>query len=334
MSPSSMMPPLTWHTFFTTWNLHIGWSVACAALLVGYFAGLRAAHRRGDKPVGPVRIASFILGVVSLWICLSSSVDAYAMSLFWIHMIEHLTLIMLVPALLVLGHPLTVLRTAGGERWRADFDRVMYSPPVAILTHPFVGMAVYAVVVFYTHLTPFMDRMADNPDLMLTEQLAYILAGYLMLLPLIGEEPIRWQTPYLLRLALLIVAMIPDTFVGIILLQTQKNPFPMYMGMRPPWAPPALHDLDIGGALMWSVGDGLMMLLCVGIVVSLVSGQTRDRVLGPWLESVRTTTFTEHVERAGGHVDGERGTTIDDDEDALTAYNDMLQRLGRSSGDS
>ena len=102
----------------------------------------------------------------------------------------------------------------------------------------------------------------------------------------------------------------------------------MYMGMRPPWATSALHDLDIGGSLMWSLGDGLMMLLCVGIVVSLISGQTSDRILGPWLESVRTNTFNEHIERTGGHVDGERGATIDDD-DALAAYNDMLQRLGR-----
>ncbi len=333
MSPSSMMPPLTWHTFFTTWTLHAGWTIACAVLLVGYFAGLRAAHRRGHTPVGPARIASWVLGVVSLWVCLSSAVDAYAMSLFWMHMIEHLTLIMLVPAFLVLGHPLTVLRASGGPRWQEAFDRVMHSLPMSILTHPFVGMAVYAVVVFYTHLTPFMDRMAENPHLVVAEQLAYISAGWLMLLPLIGEEPIRWQTPYLLRLALLIVAMIPDTFVGIILLQTQKDPFPMYMGMRPSWAPPALRDLDIGGSLMWSVGDGLMMLLCVGIVISLISGQTSDRILGPWLESVRTNTFTEHVERTGGHLDGERGATIDDDDAALAAYNDMLQRLGRAHTD-
>ena len=197
MSPSSMMPPLTWHTFFTTWNLHIGWSIVSVALLVGYVAGLRAARRRGHNPVGPARIASFVLGVVSLWVCLSSAVDAYAMSLFWMHMIEHLTLIMLVPALLVLGHPLTVLRASGGEGWQERFDRFMYSPPIAILTHPFVGMAVYAVVVFYTHLTPFMDRMAENPHLMVVEQLAYISAGWLMLLALDrrGADPVADAVP-------------------------------------------------------------------------------------------------------------------------------------------
>ena len=327
-----MMPPLSWHTFLTTWHLNAGWVLACAALLIAYFAGLRAARRRDERPVGPARILSFVLGVVALAGSLCSAVDAYAMSLFWMHMIEHLTLIMLVPALLVLGHPLTVLRASGGVQWRAGFDRFMHSAPVSVLTHPFVGMASYAVVIFYTHLTPFMDQMAAHSGLMLAEQVGYVLSGWLMLLPLIGEEPIRWRTPYLLRLALLVVAMIPDTFVGIILLQTQKDPFPTYMAMRPTWATPALHDLDIGGSLMWSVGDGLMMCLCIGLVVSLMAGQTRDRVLGPWLESVRSNTFTEHVERTGGQFEGELGATIDDDEAALDAYNRMLERLGRPDG--
>lgn len=324
-----MLPPLGWHAFFTTWHLNVGWLLVCAALLVGYLVCLRAAMRGGRRPVGPVRVLSFVCGVVALAVCLCSSVDGYAMALFWMHMIEHLTLIMLVPALLVLGHPLTVLRAAGGDRWQERFDSVMHSPPVSVLTHPFVGMTVYAVVVFYTHLTPFMDRMAHDSHLMAAEQFAYVFAGWLMLLPLIGEEPIRWQTPYLLRLALLVVAMVPDTFVGIILLQTQKDPFPAYMAMRPPWAEAPLDDLDIGGSLMWSVGDGLMMCLCVGLVITLMTGRTRDRVLGGWLESIRTSTMVEHVERSGGQVTGERTATIDDDDNALDAYNDMLRRLGR-----
>lgn len=323
------MPSLGWHTFFTTWNVHGGWLFVCAVLLLGYLGGLRVARRRGERNVGPVRVLSFVLGVVALGVCMSSAVDAYAMSLFWMHMIEHLTLIMFVPALLVLGHPLTVLRSAGGDRWQRRFDRFMHSLPISVLTHPFVGMAVYAVVIFYTHLTPFMDHMTAHPGLMLAEQVAYLVSGWLMLLPLIGEEPIRWQTPYLLRIALLMVAMVPDTFVGIILLQTPKDPFPMYMAMRPSWATPALHDLDIGGSLMWSVGDGLMMCLAVGLMFSLIGGRTRDRVLGSWLEAIRTSTMVEHVERTGGQVAGDRGTTIDDDEDALDAYNDMLRRLGR-----
>ena len=322
-----MLPPLGWHALLSTWQLNVGWLVVCAALLVGYLGCLRAAMRAGRRPVAPVRVLSFVAGVLALAVCLCSAVDGYAMALFWMHMIEHLTLIMFVPALLVVGHPLAVLRAAGGDRWQASFDSVMRSRPVEVLTHPFAGMTVYAIVVFYTHLTPFMDRMAHNSHLMGAEQFAYLFAGWLMLLPLIGEEPIRWQTPYLLRLALLVVAMVPDTFVGVILLQTQQDPFPSYMAMRPAWAPSPLDDLDIGGSIMWSVGDGLMMCLCLALVVTLIAGRARDRVLGGWLESIRTSTMVEHVERAGGHVTGQRAATIDDDDEALAAYNDMLRRM-------
>jgi putative copper resistance protein D len=249
------------------------------------------------------------------------------MSLFWMHMIEHLTLITVVPTLLVLGHPLTVLRNAGGPAWRAEIDELLQRGPISWLTHPLVGLTAYGLVVFYTHLTPFMDKMVDNPSLMTVEQIAYVVSGAWLLLGAIGDEPIRWRTPYLLRLILLVMAMVPDTLVGIVLLQTQRNPFPSYMAMRPPWAPDPLRDLDIGGSLMWAGGDGLMMCLSIGVVVVLLS-RRQDSFLGTWLESARTGTMVGHVERSGGAVALEDGASIDDDDAALAAYNEMLRKMG------
>ena len=319
------LPVLDWHSFLTTWELRPGWLAFCALLLVAYAYGLYAAGLRGNPLGSPVRIACFGLGVAALAICMSSAVDAYAMSLFWMHMIEHLTLITVIPALLILGHPLTVLRSAGGPEWQRVFDAAMHSLPISILTHPLVGLTAYGVVVFYTHLTPFMDRMATDPDLMVVEQLLYLGSGTWLLLGAIGEEPIRWKTPYLLRIVLVVMAMVPDTLVGIVLLQTEGNPFPTYMAMRPAWAPSALHDLEVGGSLMWAAGDGLMMLLAVGLVLGLLT-RGRDRFLGDWLEGVRTSTFVAHAERSGVELDRPEGP-LDEDDEALAAYNEMLARL-------
>jgi putative copper resistance protein D len=320
--------PLSWHTFLTTWEPHPGWLLVCGLAVAAYLVGVLCCRRQGD-PVHPVRIACFLLGNLLLAICLCSALDAYAMSLFWMHMIEHITLITLVPAFLVLGHPFTVLRDAGGPTWRAEFDGAVNRPPVTQLTHPLVGLVAYGLVVFYTHLTPFMDKMVMNPSLMTLEQVLYVGSGFWLLLGAIGNEPFRWHTPYLLRLVLLVMAMVPDTLVGIVLLQTTQNPFPMYMGMRPHWAPDPLHDLDIGGSLMWAVGDGLMMCLAVGVMLALLTRQ-RDQLLGSWLESARTATFVGHVERTGGALDAQKigDRSIDDDEAALDAYNEMLRRLG------
>jgi putative copper resistance protein D len=324
----SDLPPYSWHAFFHSWHLNVGWLLFCVVVAAFYLSALHRAHLRGVHPVHPIRIVAFLAGLGILAWCLCSSIDVYAMALFWVHMIEHLTLITVVPALLVVGHPLTALRAAGREKWQTLFDTVVRHRLIAVITSPFVGLVVYSVVIVYTHLTPFMDEMTVHPWLMSLEQILYLLSGWMLLVGTIGEEPIRWQTPYLLRLVLLVMAMIPDTLVGIVLLQTTTSPFPVYMGNRPTWATSAVHDLDIGGSLMWAAGDFLMMSLAIGIIVSVTAGSAGERLLGPWLESARTNTFVERVSRAGVAVppSWRDGSTIDDD-DALDAYNDMLQRM-------
>jgi putative membrane protein len=133
------LPPLDWGTFLGTWQLQPGWTLVCAVLLVAYLWGVRRGVRHGGT-VSPVRVVFFVLGLALLLTCLSSAIDAYAMSLFWMHMVEHLTLITVVPAFLVLGHPLTVLRNAGGETWRARADHLLQTSPVSWLAHPLLGL--------------------------------------------------------------------------------------------------------------------------------------------------------------------------------------------------
>jgi cytochrome c oxidase assembly factor CtaG len=317
--------PLSWSTFFGTWTLRPGWLIVCALLVVAYVLGRFAAGRESSVPVW--RVASFCAGCALLWVTVASAIGGYAMSVFWMHMVLHLTLIMVVPALLVLGHPFTVLVEACPPESQPRAQKILRSRPVTVLTHPATGFLVYSVTILGTHLTGFMDQMALHTWIMTGEQVLYVVAGYLFLLPLLGEEPIRSHPSYLLRLILLVAAMIPDTVVGIVLLQTSHDPFPVMMGMHPGWAPPALADIQIGGGLMWAAGDGLMMSLCVGLMISVITSPTRrDQLTGSWLEGVRSSTMatrTRGPEEASG-----LGEPFDPESDeALDAYNRMLTRL-------
>jgi putative membrane protein len=296
------LPPLSWSTLVQTWDVGPGRTLVAVALLAAYVL----PQRRGRR-VPCWRAASFGTGVALLWLTLDSGLAAYADALFWVHMVVHLLLVMVVPALLVLGHPLTA---TGLARTRV----------VTALTHPLVGLAAYGVVIVGTHLTAFMDHMGAHPWLGPLEELLYVGAGWLLLTPLVGEEPIRWRPPVLGRIGLLVVAMVPDTVVGIVLLQASTNPFPaMFPGTT--WGPDPLADVQTGGAIMWVGGDGLMMLLAVGLVLALVAGHGRDHVLGSWLESVRR----DRLETLTGQSLGEEP----DDETALAAYNRMLARRAR-----
>ena len=325
-----MMParePFGWHALAHVWQFEPWWALALVVLGGGYLAAFAAGRRAGDGGRVPVlRAVSFVGGLGLTLLTLCSAIGAYAMTVFWVHMVEHLILIMVVPALLVLGHPLTVVRQSLSPLGRTRFDAVLRSWPIAVLTHPLSGFTVYAVVIFGTHLTSFMDQMAVHGWLMTGEQVVYVVSGWLLLLPLIGEEPIRWRPPYLPRVALLLFAMVPDTVVGIVLLQSEHVLFPVYMRNHPDWAPTPVRDTQIGGALMWVGGDGLMMLLAVGLVVVLITNKgAQQNVLGPWLESVRSKTLAAQVSR-GAEEDAVRDAEADSAE-MLEAYNRMLGRL-------
>lgn len=326
MTGMSDLPPLTWGTFFSTWDLPIGWTIVCVAGLAAY---LLAWRRAGDATtVRPWRVASFVLGVVLTWACMASAVGVYSMALFWMHMVLHLTLITVAPAFLVVGHPITVLVEALEPPRRERVLAALRSRPAGVLTHPLTGLTVYAATIVGTHLTGFMDAMAQHSSLMVGEQVLYLAAGYLFLLPLVGEEPIRTDLSYGARMILLVAGMIPDTIVGIVLLQTETNPFRTFASMRPAWAPNGLDDLQTAGGLMWAEGDGLMMALAVAVMVAAITTEKRrERIVGPWLQGVRRSTLAGPAQE---RVDGEAAPDLDPDSDeALEAYNRMLAGLHR-----
>jgi putative membrane protein len=329
------LPPLGWDAFVNSWQLEPWWTLFAALLLVGYGAGVAACRRHAVRAVHPVRVGCFVAGAVLLVLTVSSAVGVYAMSLMWMHMVEHLMLIMVVPALLVLGHPLTVLRAAASTRGREhQVDAVLGAGPIAVLTHPVTGFLLYTGVIVGTHLTSFMDVMATHGVVMGAEQVLYLASGYLFLLPMIGDEPIRWQVPALARIGLVLIAMTPDTIVGIVLMQANRDLFPTMAGMHPSWAPSPIDDQQVAGALMWAGGDGLMMLIGFGLTFAVIARPTSPNLLGRRLEAVRRSTLVAQVSRGGGDSTSfDAENDVDEDDAMLVAYNRMLGRLNETGAE-
>lgn len=302
-------------------------TILCLIALGLYLLGLRRLARVG-QPISRWRRASFVFGLVSLVVTLASPIDRYAMSLFWIHMIEHLLLIMGVPTFLVLGKPLTVIGAGLGRPPR------QWGRTVSLLVHPVVSLAVYAAVIVGTHLTDFMDRMASHMWLMDAEQVGYLVSGFLLMEAMIGAEPVRWRLPYAGRLLFMLVSMVPDTLVGIVIMQSTETLFPAYMAMRPAWAMGAHQDALTAGGIMWAGGDGLMMLMGFGVAAAALFGPGRGDLLGERLNRIRHETLIEHLQAAGVDTDTVSNSDADDSDAALDAYNAMLARLAKSDPDA
>ncbi|NKQ52519.1 cytochrome c oxidase assembly protein [Amycolatopsis sp. K13G38] len=307
-----MTTPLSWHALFAAWDMPVA-----AAVLVVLAAGLYLWGARRARPWPLGRTAWFLGGLVVVVVAVGSSVNAYSGVLFSMHMAQHLLLIAVAPTLLVLGRPLALLHAALGER--PVLDRV-----VRLVTHPLPALGVYAAVVAGTHLTPFLQGALTHPALHGLEEVAYLVAGYLVLLPVLGDSPVRPPLPPVLGLVVLFLGMVIDTVVGVSLLMTPHEPFPAYAAVARDWGPGLIEDLHWGGAAMWVGGDILMAALAIIVIGRWVSAPDHGNDLGPWLEAARRSALGSEDSTAD----------VDDDEDALRAYNAMLARLasGRRPG--
>jgi cytochrome c oxidase assembly factor CtaG len=326
------LAPLTWARAFTTWRFAPVTTGLLVLVLLLYAAGVVAA-RRGGTRWPAVRTAAFVCGLAVAGAAVMGSPGVYGDGgLFWLHMIEHLMLIMLAPWLLCLGHPVGLLLAAARGRTRELVEAAGRTRLVRLLRSPITGLAVYAAILFGVHLSSFMDAMTGSPALMALERVLYLGGGYLYFSRLLTADPPSAAVPYPFRLFSLLMGMSADTVVGVVLLQATHPPFPSYTAMRPSWGPGPVADIHDGGATMWIGGDGLMFVMMVIVGATWLLDRSPEAArAGGFLESVRQAALAdtghEEVRDDGSRERLRASGNVDEDDAALDAYNALLSRL-------
>lgn len=304
------LPPLTWTTAFTQWEFAPPVTASVAVVGALYAWGVFRAVRGRGRAWPWWRVASFGLGLLIIALSLQSSIGVYDDDLFWIHMVQHLLLIMVAPPLLVIGAPVMLLLHTGSPPVHRATRRLVRSTPVTFLTNPAVAVIAYTIVVLVTHLTGFMDTVLSNQVAHDGEHALYLLAGYLYFLPIFGDEPIRWRLSYPMKILLLLLSMPVDTFTGVALMQSRG----MY-GM-------SAGDIHDGGAVMWIGGDFIMLVAILVVFVLWARSEDRQGATGRgWLEEARRAVFRERTAAMADRLD------LDNDDEQLAAYNAWLRRL-------
>jgi putative membrane protein len=318
---------------------------------VGYGWLARRARARDGWPTG--RAVSWVLAMFALVVALNSAVAGYSDTLFWVHMVQHLLLIMIAPILLVWAQPVRLLQTAS-PAVGARLDRLLEVRVVRWATAPLTGLALYTGLVVLTHLTGFQQLSATDGSLRGVELAAYLACGWLFFFPLLGGELGSWSLPYLFRFLVLAIGMGADTLTGVALMLTSRPLAPAYAAAHPGWGPGALADQETAGAIMWFGGDLLMMILMVLVAVQWGRAGADQQGLGSWLEGVRRRSLlgsefgatagaagrpdqldSHGSNRTDSKIDSEIDSGIDIDEDmdidedqrALDAYNAALAAM-------
>ena len=344
------LPPFGWHAVVTQWQFSPVVTSLAAVLAVLYLYGAwRVARRHPARPWPCWRTGMFLGGLAVMVMATESGIGAYDDVLFWNHMIQHLMLIMIAPAMLVVGRPVTLLLHASRNPLHTWAKRLVRSRVLTALTWPPFVVGLYIVTIVGTHLTGLLSLMTSNPALHDTEHALYVVVGYLFFLPVLGGEPIRWRISYPSRLFILFLTMPVDTFTGLVLGYSNS---PVNSGEPPPsWAPSPISDLHSGGAVMWIGGDGIMFVIMMLVFLVWSRDGRISASGGGWLEAARRASFTgltgagQPGQASAGTTGGSADTaaaataaapggrtarrddgTIDDDEH-LAAYNEYLARV-------
>ena len=226
-----------------------------------------------SHPISQWQRISFFSGLIVIFLALQSPIDPLAEHQFSIHQVQHLLLRMIGPLLVLSGAPLTPM-LRGAPPW---FLQVVIKPIVRVsvshqiygfITNPVLTTLVFIATIYLWQI-PAVHDMAVRSDLVHSGMHSTMLiSGFMFWWLVIDPKPHRSRLHFALRILYLGLIVIPNTILGASitfsshLLYEAYQEFPQPLGLSP------LIDQQLGGLILWVVGD-MMSILAAGIVMIL-----------------------------------------------------------------
>ena len=240
---------------FFVWDFNLFIALNLVGAAAWYSWAVRRVRQRDSRSRWPAAYsACFYSGVVLLAIAYLGPLAAWSHTFFWVHMTQHLLVMMAAAPLLVLGSPVTLaFRASNGSTRRTLIVPILRSRAVRILTNPALTWALFASVLLGTHFTGFYDWALTNHDAgMFIEQPLFLITALLYYFPILGSNLQADRPSPAIRLISMSLMMIPEAIVGAVIYFSSVVLYPSFAKERPFGLDP-LEDQQLAGALMWAL---------------------------------------------------------------------------------
>jgi putative membrane protein len=233
------------------------WVIAVSALVLGVYVWRWSKVRRAAGPrrgaEAPVwRLASAVAALIVLLAALISPLDSLAEQLFFMHMVQHMLLLDIVPILAIVALTKVILRPL--TRSVASLER-----RAGPLAHPAFAVIAYILVIWVWHIPAAYDEAAAHEGIHVLEHLSFLAVGSLYWWHLLS--PIRAR----LRLG----GLGPITYMA------STKLFVGALGMGLAFAPVALYPFYVHQPRVWGISAGedqAIAGLIMAVEQSLVMG--------------------------------------------------------------
>lgn len=253
-------------------GLNLAWDLFFAVAILGAGAWylLEVEARQG---LSAIRQVAFITGLTLSFILLVGPVPHQAIRIFWVHMIQHIGLMMLISPLLVLGAPVALATNSKSAFVRSWVRRLGRNGAIRSLFKPQVGFSLFLAVLIGTHFSPLANLGMTNPNVHSLELLLFLFGGFTYYYSVMEGNPHPFFVPYSLRVISLFAMMLPETMVGFFLYSGNRvlHSLPKTTSMQM-----GLADQHQGGAIMWAMG---MLIDTIWIVLAAKDWFANEQLL-------------------------------------------------------
>ncbi len=261
-----------------SWTFSPGVLAGVALLGGAYLRRWRAVRGSGSRgPAGaPVwRLCCLLASLLLVLAALVSPVDSLADQLFFMHMVQHMLLLDLVPVLAILGMTKVILRPI--TRAVRTLER-----RAGALGHPAFAVVLYVGVIWAWHVPSAYDLAVRHQGVHLLEHLSFLLAGSLywwhLMSPIRARMRLHGMGPvvYMASTKLFVGAL------GMGLAFAPSTLYPYYEHLARVWGISAGVDQSIAGLIMaveqsLVMGIALVVLFIGALAESEREQQRRER---------------------------------------------------------
>ena len=195
-------------------------------------------------------------GVLALWVALDWPVGALSGYLASAHMLQYLLTALVAPPLLLLGVP--------SGAWRRLASRPGVVRVLRFVTHPLIAIAIFQLILFYTHLPSVVDRLMVTPLGSFAIDTMWLGGGLLFWWPVVAPVPARPSFGYPLKMGYLFLSTVLNTMPYAFLTFGELPFYGIYELAPPVGILGAREDQQVAGLLM-KIGGGVVLWTAITI---------------------------------------------------------------------
>jgi cytochrome c oxidase assembly factor CtaG len=268
----------------TATSLLLGWTfepIPTLGIVIAVWWWLWAVRRVNTlHPANPVprrRTVAFLGGMTAIAFALLSGIARYDTSLFSVHMVQHVLLMLVAAPLLALSAPIVLmLRLSSPATRRRWLLPVLHSRIVRFLAFPITAWVLFAAIMWGVHFSPLFNASLEDPTVHDFEHALFLVGALLFWWPAVALDPAPWRMNHPARIGYLLTQMTQNTFLAVVIINATTVLYPHYATLVLPWGLPAIDDQHLAAGIMWIGGDLAFMTAILLVVAGWMRAETRD----------------------------------------------------------